>query len=158
MPWSSTVMTEMWLLRLRLFVINFLSPRLFVSFFSTWRGAPRIDLPLFMFSLAISVLVSLFSKLTLLAGETNTIVLEEAILGEEKSYPKSVLLETAFGKLSISSSFALEVLSNWALTCNSSASSFFVFSARTLISDRKALMVWFASSTLVESSSWSSLT
>ena len=67
-----------------------------VSFFSSLRDAPKIDLPLSMFSLAISVLVSLFLELTLLAGETNIVVLEEAILGEEKSYPKPVLSEAAF--------------------------------------------------------------
>ena len=89
-------MTEIRLLRLRLFVINLLSPRLSVSFFSILRGALRIDLPLSMFSLAILVLNSLFSELTLSVGETNTIVLEEAILGEEKSYPKLVLSEVAF--------------------------------------------------------------
>ena len=44
-----------------------------------------------MFLLAISVLTSSFLELTLSAGETNTIVLDEAILGEEKSYPKLVL-------------------------------------------------------------------
>ena len=32
---------------------------------------------------------------TLLAGETNIVVLDEAILGEEKSYPKPVLSEAA---------------------------------------------------------------
>ena len=55
-----------------------------------------IDLPLSKFSLAISVLDSLFSELTLLAGETNTVVLDEAILGEEKSYPKPVLSNADF--------------------------------------------------------------
>jgi len=63
---------------------------------STLGGAAKIDLPLSKFSLAISVLNSLFLKLTLSAGETNTVVLEETILGEEKSYPKSVLSEVAF--------------------------------------------------------------
>ena len=65
-----------------------------------------------MFSLAISVLQLLFSELTLLVGETNTVVLEEAILGEEKSYPKSILSEADLWKLRISSNFALEVLSS----------------------------------------------
>ena len=46
---------------------------------------------------------------TLLAGETKTVVLVEAILGEEKSYPKPVQLEANFQMLSISSSFALKV-------------------------------------------------
>ena len=67
-----------------------------MSFFSTLRDAPKIDLPLSTFSLAILVLHSLFSELTLLAGETNTIVLEEAILEEEKSYPKLVLSKADF--------------------------------------------------------------
>ena len=49
-----------------------------------------------MFSLAKTVFTSLFSESTLLAGETNTIVLEEEILGEEKSYPKLVRLEADF--------------------------------------------------------------
>ena len=49
-----------------------------------------IDLPLSMFSLAKVVLTSLFSDSTLLAGETKIVVLVEAILGEEKSYPKLV--------------------------------------------------------------------
>ena len=71
-----------------------------------------MDLPLSMFSLAILVLQSLFSELTLLVGETNTVVLEEAILEEEKSYPKSILSEADLWKLRISSNFALEVLSS----------------------------------------------
>ena len=49
-----------------------------------------------MFSLAKTVLTSLFSKLTLLVSETNTVILEEAILREEKSYTKPVLLEADF--------------------------------------------------------------
>ena len=71
-----------------------------------------IDLPLSMFSLAIIVLTSMFSDSTLLARETKTVVLEEAILGEEKSYSKLVQSEVDFCILSISSSFTLEVLSN----------------------------------------------
>ena len=65
-----------------------------------------------MFSLAKAILTSLFLNSTLLTSETKTVVLVEAILGEEKSYPKPVRLEADFWKLSISSSFALEVLSN----------------------------------------------
>ena len=49
-----------------------------------------------MFSLVKTVLTSLFSELTLLAGETNIVVLKEVILGEEKSYPKPVLSEVDF--------------------------------------------------------------
>ena len=66
-----------------------------IYFLSSLRGAPKIDLPLSMFSLAKAVLTSLFSYSTLLTGETKTVVLVdavlvEAILGEKKSYPKSV--------------------------------------------------------------------
>ena len=43
-----------------------------------------------MFSLVKAVLTSLFSDSTLLASETKIVVLVEAILGEEKSYPKPV--------------------------------------------------------------------
>ena len=53
------------------------------------RGAPKIDLPLTVFSLTISVLTSLFS-ITLLLGGTNIVVLVEAILEEEKPYFKPV--------------------------------------------------------------------
>ena len=49
-----------------------------------------------MFSIAKIDLTSLFLKSTLLAGDTNTVVLEEAILGEDKSYPKPVRSETNF--------------------------------------------------------------
>ena len=49
-----------------------------------------MDLPLSMFSLAKTVLTSVFSDSTLLVGETKKVVLVEAILGEKKSYPKSV--------------------------------------------------------------------
>ena len=66
-------------------LLTFLVLAFLVSFFSTLGGAPKIDLPLSKFSLAISVLASSFLKLTLLAGKTNTVVLNEAILGEEKS-------------------------------------------------------------------------
>ena len=77
-------------------LLTFLVLGFLVSFFSFLGGAPRIGLPLSTFSLAISVLYSLFSKLTLLVGETKTVVLEKAILGEEKSYPKLVLSEANF--------------------------------------------------------------
>ena len=49
-----------------------------------------------MFSLAKIVFTSLFSNSTLLAGETKTVVLEEAILGEKKTYPKPVRSEADF--------------------------------------------------------------
>ena len=89
-------MTEMRLFWLRLFVINLLSPRFFSLFLFKLRVAARIDLPLSTFSLATLVLNSLFLELTLLVGERNTVVVEDAILGEEKSYPKPVLLEADF--------------------------------------------------------------
>ena len=71
----------------------FLALGFLVSFFLSLGSAPKIDLPLSIFSLVKTILTSLFSELTLLAGETNTVVLEEAILREEKSYPKLVLSE-----------------------------------------------------------------
>ena len=80
MTGSSTMMTEMMLLLFRLLT----------SFFSSLRGAPKIDLPLSKFSLANSVLISLFSILTLLVGGIKIVVLEEAVLEEERPYPKPV--------------------------------------------------------------------
>ena len=93
-----------------------------------------------MFSLAKRVFTSLFLDSTLLVGETETVVLVEAILGKEKSYPKPVQLEANFLRLSISSSFAVKVLSNWALTWNNSTSSFLVFSAKKLFSNSTLLV------------------
>ena len=49
-----------------------------------------------MFSLANSFLITLFSVSILSIGETKTVVLVEAILGKEKSYPKSVRSEADF--------------------------------------------------------------
>ena len=68
----------------------FLALGFLISFLSNLGGAPKINLPLSMFSLAKTVLTSLFSDTTLLVGETKTAVLVEAILGEKKSYPKLV--------------------------------------------------------------------
>ena len=76
--------------------LSFLFLGFLVSFFLTLGGAPRIDLPLSKFSLTNSVLASSFLELTLSAGQTKIIVLDEAILGEEISYPKLVLSEAAF--------------------------------------------------------------
>ena len=59
-------------------------------------GAPTIDLPLSVFSLAKSILTLLFSISTLLARGTKTVELVEIILGEDKSYPKPVQLEVDF--------------------------------------------------------------
>ena len=113
---SSIMMTEMLLLLFRLWELAFLALGFLTFFFSSLGGAPKIDLPLSMFSLANLVLISLFSILTLLVGGTKTVVLEEAILEEERPYPKPVRSEADFWMLSISSSFVLEVLSSWALT------------------------------------------
>ena len=88
------MITELQLLLLRLFVVFLLCPRISNLFLFNLRGTPRIDLLLSKFSLVFSVLASSFLELTLSAGETNTIVLDKAILGEEKSYPKPVLSET----------------------------------------------------------------
>ena len=108
----STVMTKMLLLLFRLLRITLLSPRIFSLFLNRFRGAPKIDLPLSMFSLAKTVLTLMFSDSTLLVGETKIVVLKEAILGEEKSYPKPIQSKANFCKLGIQSSFALEVLSS----------------------------------------------
>ena len=59
-------------------------------------SAPKIDLPLSKFSLAKLVLTSLFSISTLLVGGTKTVVLEEAVLKEERPYPKPVRSEADF--------------------------------------------------------------
>ena len=78
------------------FLFSLLFLGFLASFFSTLGGGPKIDLPLSKFSLAISVLVSSILELTLSVGETNTVVLDEAILGEEKLYPKPIFSEVAF--------------------------------------------------------------
>ena len=49
-----------------------------------------------MFSLANSVLISLFLILALLVGGTKIVVLEEAVLEEERPYPKPVWSEADF--------------------------------------------------------------
>ena len=83
-------MIEMLLRLFRLLSVSLFSPRVFSLFLIQLRGAPKIDLPLSMFSLAKLVFTLLLSDSTLLTGETKTAVLVEAILGEEKSYPKPV--------------------------------------------------------------------
>ena len=55
-----------------------------------------MDLPLSKFSLAKSVLTLLFSISTLLLEGTKTVALVEAMLEEEKSYPKPVRSEADF--------------------------------------------------------------
>ena len=77
-------------------VFPFLALGFLVSFLSSVGGAPKIDLPLSMFSLANTFFTSLFSYSTLLLGGTKTVVLVEAILGEEKLYHKPVWLEADF--------------------------------------------------------------
>ena len=74
----------------------FLALGFLISYLLNLGGALKIDLHLSMFSLAKTVLTSLFSELTLLTGETKTVVLVEAILEEEKSYPKPVQSEADF--------------------------------------------------------------
>ena len=92
----ATVMTEMLLFLFWLLRVSLLSPRFLISFLSSLGGAPKIDLPLSMFSLANSFLISLFSVSILLARGIKTVVLVEAVLGEEKSYPKPVQSEADF--------------------------------------------------------------
>ena len=106
------VMIEMLLFLLKLLRVSLLSPRVFNIFLIKFRGAPKIDLPLSMFSLAKSFLTTFITVSILLAGGTKIVVLVEAILGEEKSYPKLVQSKADFLRLSISSSLVLEVLSS----------------------------------------------
>ena len=75
----SIVMTKMLLLLFRFLSVSLLS--FLLSFLSSLGGASKIDLPLFIFSLANSFLTSLFSVSTLLVGGTKTVVLKVAILG-----------------------------------------------------------------------------
>ena len=86
----ATVMTEMLLFLFGLLSISLLSPRVLNLFLIKLGGAPKIDLPLSMFSLANSFLTLLFLVSTLLARGTKIVELEVAILGEKKSYPKLV--------------------------------------------------------------------
>ena len=74
----------------------FLALGFLVSFLLSLRGAPKIDLPLSMFLLAKTIFTSLFSDSTLLAGKTKIVVLEEAILEEEKRYPKPIRSKADF--------------------------------------------------------------
>ena len=55
-----------------------------------------IDLPLSIFSLVRPILTSVFSISVLLAGETKTVVLIEAILEEERPYAKTIRAEAHF--------------------------------------------------------------
>ena len=92
----STVMTEMLLLLFRLLSVSLLSPRVFDLFLILPGGAPKIDLPLSMFSLANTFCTSLFSDSTLLLRGTKTVVLVEAVLEEERPYPKPVQSKADF--------------------------------------------------------------
>ena len=80
-----------WFLSISLLILGFLT-----TFLSSLGGSPKIDLPLSMFSLANSFLTLLFSVSSLLVEGTKTVVLVEARLGEEKSYPKLVRSEADF--------------------------------------------------------------
>ena len=77
-------------------VFPFLALKFLISFSSRLGSAPKIYLPLSTFSLANSFLTLMFSVSTLLLGGTKTVVLVEAILGEEKSYHKPIQFEIDF--------------------------------------------------------------
>ena len=77
----ATVMTKMLLFLFGLLSISFLALEFLISFLSSLGGAPKIDLPLSVFSLANSFLI---------------VVLEEVILGKEKSYPKPIQSDADF--------------------------------------------------------------
>ena len=62
MTGCSTVMTEMPLLLFRLLGVSLLTLGFLASFLSCLGGAPKIDFPLSMFSLAKSFLTLVFSK------------------------------------------------------------------------------------------------
>ena len=87
---NTTMMIEMLLLLFRLLRGSLFSLRAFSIFLLKLRGSPNIDLPLSKFSLAKSILT------LLLLGGTKTVALVEAILEEEKSYPKPVRSQADF--------------------------------------------------------------
>ena len=89
-------MIEMLLFLFRLLSVSLLSPKVLNLFLIKLRGAPKIDLPLSIFSLANLFLTSLFLVSTLLVEGTKIVVLVEAILEEEKLYPKPVQSEVDF--------------------------------------------------------------
>ena len=89
-------MIEMLFFLFRLLRVSLISLRVLTSFLSCLGGAPKIDFPLSKFSPANSFLTTLFSISILLAGEIKTVVLVEAILGEERPYPKPVQSEVDF--------------------------------------------------------------
>ena len=61
MTGCSTMMTEMLLLLFRILRVSLLSPRVFNFFLIKLKGCSKVDLPLSKFSLANSILTSLFS-------------------------------------------------------------------------------------------------
>ena len=84
-------MTEMLLLLFRLLRVSLFSHKVLNFLLILLRGAAKMDL-----LLAKSVLTLFFSISTLLLEGTKTVALVEAILGEEKSYPKPVRLKADF--------------------------------------------------------------
>ena len=86
MTGSTTMMTKMLLLLFRFLRGNLLALGFLISFLSSLGDAPKIDLPLFKFSLAKPILTSVFSISVLLAGGTKTVVLVEAVLKEQRPY------------------------------------------------------------------------
>ena len=90
------MMTEMLLLLFRFLSVPFLALGFLVSFLSSLGGAHKIDLPLYKFSLARLILTSVFSISVLLEGGTKTVVLVDAVLEEERLYPKPVRSEADF--------------------------------------------------------------
>ena len=85
------MMTEMLLLLFRLLRVSLFSHKVLNFLLILLRGAAKMDL-----LLAKSVLTLFFSISTLLLEGTKTVALVEAILGEEKSYPKPVRLKADF--------------------------------------------------------------
>ena len=88
-----------------------------ISFLTNLGGAPRIDFALSCLSLlTISILDLIILGLALEAGGTKTTLFKalEEVLQEERewSYLRPVLLDVAFWKFNISSSLALEAISN----------------------------------------------
>ena len=90
------MMIEMLFFLFRLLRVSLISLRVFNIFLSCLGGAPKIDLPLSKFSLANSFLTTLFLISILLARGIKTVVLVEAILGDERPYPKPVRSEADF--------------------------------------------------------------
>ena len=90
------MMTEMLLLLFRLLRVSHLNPRVLSFLPILLRGALKIDLPLSKFSQTRLIFTSVFSISVLLVGGTKTVVLVEAVLEEERPYPKPVQSEADF--------------------------------------------------------------